>query len=295
MSTSLIEKSKEFKRQSINDVRTIYQAYRRVLQTKDQIGTYPEVGTYPEEGPITSSRDEQVIDSIIEKQDYVIINSGKSIYTVGLWMLYGLPELVFDVKYDKNTPVASNVDDLDDLSDRETSNSEALTHRLNRIIDTYIGVMPDANTGYELGVTEITRMRMIRTYDQQDQNLCILGIDEDPDVTLRLKRVGEEDYMGLDADYMLWFYTYYMRADNDRNIMVQDKDSVIEKDDGVEYHLYPIYRTSFRYSDFNNSDPGVNVNDVIDQFIGQKFSDFTESDNGSVNSSVNGSDDENIE
>lgn len=156
---------------------------------------------------------------------------------------------------------------------------------------------------------------MNRFYDQEDRDLFLIKkLNIDPvisasgngseSIRLKLKRVSEDDYIGLNIDYMIWFYTYYMKAENNRNVIVSDDDSkVIEEHDGLEYQLYPIYRTSFNYDDFASDNESGNeiensnlneskqtdygVQSIIDKYIDQNYSDFTESEHSDSTDSEN--------
>jgi len=71
----------------------------------------------------------------------------------------------------------------------------------------------------------------------------------------------------------MWFYTYYMRADDNRNVIVSDDDSkVIEDHDGIEFQLYPIYSTAIEYSQL------MDLNDplaIVNRYLEQDYEDFS--------------------
>lgn len=72
----------------INQVNALFTAYLK---------TIPNDGTnfiYPEDGPITSISQKQIIESLINTKDYLVIRSGDTVHTLGLWFLHRIPELI---------------------------------------------------------------------------------------------------------------------------------------------------------------------------------------------------------
>lgn len=250
-----------YKKQILNETKLIYQSYCRDLK----IDSSNAENTYPREGPLTSDQDCKVIDTLLEKEDYLVLTTGNTVYTLGLWLLYGLPELVIDVSNRISTIDDGDIDNLYNLNVQDT-NADQTVHV---IINTYINSLLD--TVHKRLHSSDNKITMKRFYDQENRNLLINNIK------LKLLRVPEEEYINLNVDQMIWFYTYYMMADNDRNVILSENDSkVIEENDGLEYQLYPIYRTTLEYNDLLKTSTMNNYTETINKLLNQTYSDFSD-------------------
>jgi len=171
---------------------------------------------YPSEGPITSDKDRQIIETIVRTKSYILLKSDASdavthtVYTIGLWLLFGLPELIF----------VNCTDTTDDA-------------RLNTVIGSYVQRF---SSNIESSVSRHNnKIHMTRSYDYGD-----FALDG-----LEFVRLPEADYLKYDTRYMIWFYSYYMEADAKRSIVVAEQDiKYIDKDDGIEFNLFPVYVTN---------------------------------------------------
>jgi hypothetical protein len=202
-------------------------------------------------------------------------------------LLYGLPELVFDVENDLKTDnnIPDDLDDLDTLNNTNNADDTFLDDKMYVVIEEYIRNFGSTDElEQSLIQTENGSVQFKRRYDQTDTKLHI-------PIPLSLSRVPEDEYIGLDAHYLIWFYTYYMRADDNRNVIVSEEDSkVVTEEDGLEYQLYPIYRTSVKCSDIMQistdeytsenlkkvQDALKTMDTAIDKYVNITYSDFSD-------------------
>ena len=209
---------------------------------------------YPSEGPITSDTDCQIVETIVRTKSYVLLRSESeesdavTVYTVGLWLLFGLPELIF-----------VNCTDIDDA-------------RLNAVITSYV---QHFSSNIESSVSRHNnKIRMVRSYDYGDFTLG--GLD--------FVRLPEADYLKYDTRYMIWFYSYYMEADANRNIVVAEQDiKYIDKDDGIEFNLFPVYVTNMEGFDkadtANTTATAEQIEQIMERYRSWAYDDFsTDSD-----------------
>lgn len=179
---------------------------------------------YPEDGPITSSAQKQIIESLLDTKDYVVIRSNDIVHTLGLWLLYGIPELIIH----KDIMV-------------------------NDIINEYVRCMTGDGT---------------KNYDYQDMNIQIFKTD------VQLSIVPEDHYFGSKMTNLLWFYTYYMEADKiDNLVMPSEGAEYIEKMDGLEFKLWPVYEIKTESIDSLSQ-----IQSAINSSINLNYDEFSESD-----------------
>lgn len=182
------------------------------------------------EGPLRSKKDHRVLKRILasKPEDHYVqlfyepdAKGNIKVHTLGLWLFYGIPELVLNIDAAK-----SDADDEEKLSDVNIFSKA--------VIDIYISMaFPRIN----LETDSDNKVIIKDDYSYRD---CMLGIFG---TTLKLMRVPEEMY--IDHPHIMWFYTYYKKADSTRNVIVSDSDQqVIEENDGLEYKLYPILESA---------------------------------------------------
>lgn len=208
--------------------------------------------SYPTEGPITSDTDCRIVETIVQTKSYILLKSDthdtNTIYTIGLWLLFGLPELIF-------VNCSSATDDT----------------QLNAVIRSYVQHhLTDV-------VSSVSRhnnkIHMVRSYDYGE--FALNG--------LKFTRLPENDYLKYDTRYMIWFYSYYMEADANRNVLIAEQDTkYIDKDDGIEFDLFPVYVTNmegFNKADTNTAATAEQIEQLMEQYRSWSYDDFsTDSD-----------------
>lgn len=267
-----------YRSQVLNDTIKIYRAYQRMIPIHDG-----ELA-YPKEGPITSTRDVEVLDALLNPSSgkYLLLHSENTVYTLGLWLLYGLPELVLNFECDDSQNISDDPDDLDDLDNvsnpiNSVTDFDDLDRVVGLIVVQYVGQnLEHVCQSIHYSDAERSTLTMDRKYDWDD---CTVNTGSN---SIDLVRVPEEQYITVNT-YAVWFYTYYMQADANRNVIVSEEDSkVIDENDGIEYNLYPIYRTTitgalYKSLTSRNAD-AQGIQSIIDKYIERTYSDFTDSD-----------------
>jgi len=118
----------EFQGQILRETTSICRAYRQSLGIE---GSIPSDFEFPSDGPISCTEEVQILNRLLNSGEYILIQTQNTVYTIGLWLLFGLPELVIDItQVSSNVDQASansdaNSDDLDDLDDLDRSNSSS--------------------------------------------------------------------------------------------------------------------------------------------------------------------------
>jgi hypothetical protein len=250
----------------------IYRTYRSNLKIPDDLTNY----SFPSEGPITSADELHILNRLFKSRSYLLIRTQNTLYTLGLWLLFGLPELVIDVT-DIETPEAEpDEDDLDNLNNSPKPTTDLPDHDLERMVSPIIKAYI-AKSDPPRVVNENNHLRILRSYDHPDQDLTFDSSDQT--TTLNLRRVPEDEYISLNAAYLIWFYTYYVKADDNRNIVMSEEDSkVVEEHDGLEYQLYPIYHTTIPHQSLKDLVPIPNqtqISNLVDQYLGMDADDFS--------------------
>jgi hypothetical protein len=215
----------------VGKTKNIYEYYKKVL-SKSHTNKDPSSYSYPNEGPITSESHIRIMDAIISTKDYVLLDSGNTVHTLGLWVLYGLPELVFHdlPKKRSREEIKSVIYIITNLYikqfwDLVTNNIKNNSDKIDRSQSKSLACLYDDNNFKDF---------TIKPYDS-----C-----------LKFMRIPESDILKYETYMMLWFYSYYMEVDSNRNIIVPDKDkNVIDKDDGIEYNMYQMYSVKISESD----------------------------------------------
>lgn len=280
----------DYRSQIVDRTVKIYRAYRRKVPIEN--GKL----VYPQEGPITNPRDIEVLESLV-KRKYLLLQSENTVYTLGLWLYYGLPELVFtfDISTSNEANSTTNdtdgFEDLDDAHDvtRDVSQNDLDYASVESAVDAVVSSFIERNIDRITSslIRNDDKIDMQRSYDWENQAFEVNGVN------LNLSRIPEESYIVKNIDYVIWLYTYYMVADADRNIIISEEDSkVIDENDGVEFQMYPIYDiriTNASYERLNAQKSldthSSEVDSLIDRYIGQSYSDFTDSDISSSDSS----------
>ena len=279
----------DYRSQIVDRTVKIYRAYRRKVPIEN--GKL----VYPREGPITNPRDIEVLESLV-KRNYLLLQSENTVYTLGLWLYYGLPELVFTFDTFTSNNTTNDTGGFEDLDDvRGTTQNNLDFASMESAVDAAVSSFIERNT--DRITSSLTRnddkIDMERSYDWEDQVFEVNGAN------LNLSRIPEERYIVKNIDYVIWLYTYYMVADADRNIIISEEDSkVIDESDGVEFQMYPIYDIRITNADYDRLNVGKSldahsseVDSLIDRYIGQSYSDFTDSDVSSSDSSNDDSSD----
>jgi hypothetical protein len=277
MSESLLA----YQNQILDTTSYIYQAYRKSIgipnSSSNSSSNIPNDYKFPKEGPLTSAEQIRILESLLEKRTYLLIRTEHTVHSIGLWLLYGLPELVIDVT---DLPAAkaqktesNDLDDLDDLNHRvsnavDIDSSIDLESLIRPIVEAHLLRSEPAEVSKHGDIYELNRR-----YDQNDQDLTFDSSNET--VSLQLRRVSEDEYLSLNAMYLIWFYTYYVRADDNRKIMVSEEDSkIVDENDGLQYQLYPIYQISVPYNMISKL--GQNsVSDLVSRYIDREYDDFS--------------------
>lgn len=270
MSTDL----QKYQEQILAKTSYIYRTYRSKLNLPSTDSEL-ENHEFPSEGPITSIEGVRLLDRLLQNKTYLLIRTQNTMYTLGLWLLFGLPELVIDVT-DLPNSSQSDVDDLDKIDAQIESGltDTQFQNYVRPIVDAYV-----SRSSLPTIDKKNAKFNLVRRYDQEDMTLTFDGSDFTLNVNLR--RVPEDEYLTLNSTFMIWFYTYYVLADNDRPIVVSEEDSkVIDEHDGLEYQLYPIYHATISFSDLSKltTSKGVTENELenlIDRYIDYDLNDFS--------------------
>lgn len=215
----------------VGKTKNIYEYYKKILSESHKNNTDP----YPNEGPITSESHIIIMETIISTKDYVLLDSGNTVYTLGLWVLYGLPELVFH--------------DLPKKRSREEV--KAVIYNITNLYIKHFWELVTNNIKNKSDKIDKSLSKSLAClYDDNNfRDFCIKPYDS----SLKFMRVPELDILKYETYMMLWFYSYYMEVDSNRNIIVPDKDKdVIDKDDGIEYNMYQMYSVKLSESEYDN-------------------------------------------
>lgn len=173
---------------------------------KDKFGNFENIKERLS-GPVESEKDIELVSRIINLKTFAIIpvfandTDISHCYTIGMWYYWGLPEIVLN--FDK--PLTKNIEFINII--------------VNIIHDKLFMLLQDKINKNE---TDINRI----DYELEDKEIE-LKIDSF-DLQFNLKRV-DDDYMGIKALFLMWFYMYYMDA--------------IVNNNG-EPKLYPVYQIS---------------------------------------------------
>lgn len=267
----------KYQEQILRDTNTIYHSYLEMLKVNNNEYDYPE------EGPITSDLDRSIIEQIIQTKSYILLTTNNTVYTIGLWLLYGIPELAFNI-------TLPTINDNDTIDLDNTHDLTKLDFRIKLITNTFItNCIDEIQT--RLFSSDDNNVKMNKKYEWPDATLSVLNqlhLNCDTSkgenmINLELRRVEEDEYLKLGTLHMLWFYSYYLKADERNVIVPTEQEDALEDGDGIEFQLYPVYQIDINYSDYADSDT-VNRNvqqemdATINKYINMNYSDFSDSD-----------------
>ena len=204
-----------------------------------------------EEGPIRNEKDRLVLQRMIVENTKTPNNvqicyefeSDKTIvvHTLGLWLFCGLPELVFNI-------------DTNSLNAIKNNYSDGVIDRIEFFVKYAISVHVSNNLPKLKNQLYVENeiIKLEENYDFSDVILDVLGIK------LMFSKVPEDMY--INHPHIMWFYTYFKQAKATRNIIVsKDDKKIIEKDDGLEYQLYPILETAFDIDEITNPTSEISI------------------------------------
>ena len=165
--------------------------------------------------PLDSQGDAKFIEKICDIKTFVVLpifdeKGITHVYTVGLWYYWGLPELV--IQFDE--PLRENPNFINMIVN--------IIHvtLFDKFSDKILSAEKDEN-----GVQMITRN------DFDDETIQI----NRHEIEFDFKKVDGNEYMELNAGYMMWFYMYYMDA---------------QCDDDSEPKMYPVYKLDISKNNF---------------------------------------------
>lgn len=218
--------------------------------------------------PIESNEDTNLIIKLVELQNFVIIpiycddNKLSSIYTIGIWYYWGLPELIIKFK---------NPTDKIDIE----------------FINLLLNILKNELYINNYKYISYNSPEYINRLDFDAQNIKIKKFD----IVFNLEKMYDDIYITEKINYLLWFYSYYMdskknsdgeyemyplycleldekKYNNIFEVITQKYIEFIEKDNSSDLDI-----------DFNSTDSINSIDSIESININDAFADEYDNDN----------------